>query len=127
MTGLATLTVTDADVIVDRLTLTSIDKAAHADQRRAADELAHASWPATGRDEWVLIRELKLRAVAASLGVRASALVRRLVSEAMHAGDPGAGQANAVRFRSKTELLAWLCHDLAARPGGGRRADRQHS
>lgn len=86
-------------------------RASPVERRAALTALEHASWPDSGR-EWVLVRQVKVRAPRAWLGLRVAASVQRAVAAAVPIGAAGAAEAPAIRLASLVELLAHLGADL---------------
>ena len=109
-----------ASVTLTRLRL----RGARADVERARAPLLaaldRAPWPDPGPDAILFVRHLHLRGPAAELARHAIDLVRDLAAQAEDGWNQAAERADAVRFRSRTDLTACLLNDLL----DGRAADR---
>ena len=76
---------------------------------------AQAAWPIVDDDEVLLLRRVRVSAPAASLAQEAAAATRALAARAADPWSPGAAQAEALRFASRADYVAWrLLQRLAA-------------
>ncbi|GGO76194.1 hypothetical protein GCM10011348_02820 [Marinobacterium nitratireducens] len=76
-------------------------------QDRVSRNLQQASWPETGADEIVFVRQIHVTGSADRI---APALLDQVRRHLHHDGDPG----NIMRFASEQDMLAALLSDLAA-------------
>jgi len=99
------------DTVLDRL---RIRAAGAAQAAAAADELHRASWPSRSDNSWVFIRSIHVRSHKTRLGQQAALIARDLAAGAVDGRLPAADAAQAVRFASLEQMLAWLLADIAA-------------
>lgn len=76
--------------------------------------LEQADWPRANEHEWVFVRSVTVCATMPWIGRQAAADVEAKIRAAVPGGVSDASTADAIRFCSLTELLAWLSADLAA-------------
>lgn len=90
-------------------------------EQRLRRSLARAPWPTPEDGAWVMLRGLRLPVVGADgVGPAAARLVSERLAAAVPIGRPDAADADAVRARDLTELLAHLALDLARGHAAGR-------
>jgi hypothetical protein len=101
------------DIAIDRLRVKAEPKAA----QRLARELAQATWPLTlpshARDAWVFVRELHVQGNVSNLRQQSAQALESVLTRTVDGRLAAAEHAQAVRFETLPELLAFLLRDLA--------------
>jgi hypothetical protein len=103
------------DTIIDRLTISAPRPV---DANTVAADLQRASWPAPADGSWIFIRSLHVRSQKTQVAEHAAAAARTSVAHAVDGRLPGAAHAQAVRFRTLTQMLACLLADVVSGHAG---------
>ena len=98
------------DASIDRVRV----RARAAQTSAAIAGLEQADWPRVDAHEWVFVRSVTVRATMPWIGRHAAGSVGEKIRTAVPGGAVNASDADAIRFCSLTDLLAWLSADLAA-------------
>lgn len=88
-------------------------KSALSDAKELARDFETGSWAAENEQEWLFVRSLAVKGNKHELRLQTSQALDSARHTAVFGGGSAATQANAVRFASLPELVAYLLRDLA--------------
>ncbi len=88
-------------------------KADKKEAKAVVSDLQYGSWSVVDNQEWLFIRSLNIRSKKNTLRQQASEETNKAIQQAVDGRLAGASGANAVRFQSYPELLAFLLRDLS--------------
>ena len=88
-------------------------KSALRDARELARDFETGGWAAENEQEWLFVRSLEVKGEKHELRLQTSQALDSARRTAVFGGSSAATQANAVRFASLPELVAYLLRDLA--------------
>jgi hypothetical protein len=97
------------DIAINRLHI----RASKRDAQAITSDLLNGSWSVADHEHWLFIRNISIASNTFGIRQHASEAVNSAISQAVDGRLSGAASANAVRFQSYTEMLAYLLRDLA--------------
>lgn len=97
------------DIAIDKLRIQSAGK----DAARIASDLQNGGWSVGENTDWLFIRELDVSSPENGLRLNASREIRHESERAVYGGSSQAASANAVRFSSFPDVLAFLLRDIS--------------